>query len=74
MKKEISDIDFEMFTMPFGIHLKKSLTEIPAAYLLWLVDEKFCPDVIKAYVDLYEDELIERALEEESENDYYEEY
>ncbi len=76
MKKEFSDIDFEMFVMPFGKHIKKSLTEIPASYLLWIVDQGSCPDVIKAWVDLHECELQEQAIEEDLdvENNYYEEY
>jgi uncharacterized protein (DUF3820 family) len=65
MKREISDIEFEMFTMPFGKYRGKLLFEIPASYMLWIVEEKFCPDVLKAWVELHEDEITESALLEE---------
>lgn len=69
MKKEFSDVDFEMFVMPFGVHSTKTWNEIPAGYLLWLYDQKDCPEIISAYCDLNADELYDRKIEE-TEEDY----
>ncbi len=67
MKKEYTDVDFEMFVMPFGKHQGKTISELPATYLLWLVDESFCPPVLKAYIELNEEDLREQA----DEGDYH---
>lgn len=69
MKKEYSEAHFEMFTMPFGVHKGQTLDEIPASYLLWIADEKFCPEIVKAYVDLHEESL--RDIEEEQDSDNF---
>lgn len=68
MKKEFSDVEYEMFIMPWGKHQGKTFNQLPAHYLLWLVDEDFCPEIVKAYVELHEEELIEAA------EDYFSDY
>jgi len=66
-KKEFTDVDYEMFVMPFGEHAGKTFEEIPAEYLLWIADQDFCPDIISAYVDLNEEDL--RAKVEDSKDE-----
>lgn len=60
-KKEFTDVDYEMFVMPFGMHAGKTFEDIPAGYLLWLSTENNCPDIIQAYVDLHDEDLSDRA-------------
>ncbi len=60
MKKEYSDTDFEMFVMPFGKYRNWTLEELPPHYILWMLDQDFCPPVLKAYGELHEEELIEK--------------
>jgi len=47
----------------FGMHKGKPLGEVPADYLMWLYNEKDCPNDLKEYI---EDNM--EALESESEN------
>lgn len=40
------------YTLPFGKHKGKALGDVPAQYLLWLVDEgDNCPWQVKEYVE-----------------------
>lgn len=40
------------YTLEFGIHKGEELGDVPAQYLLWLVDEaEFCPWQVKDYVN-----------------------
>ena len=71
IKKEFTDVDFEMFVMPFGTHATKGFDEIPASYLLWLCDEDYCPPVVRAYVELNEEELLDRSADEYEESKGY---
>ncbi len=64
-KKVFTDTDFEMFIMPFGKHKNKTIDELPASYILWLSNEKFCPEVLLEYVENNIDELQARRFEEE---------
>ena len=66
-KKKFTEIDFEMFVMPWGTHVGKTLTEMPAGYLLWLCDEEYCPPIIRAFVEVNEEDLLNRSAEEQSE-------
>ena len=68
MKKKFTNVDFEMFVMPFGAFATSSLEEMPASYVLWIMEEDFCPPVLKAWGELHEEELQEKAREEQ---DYF---
>lgn len=70
MKKEFTDVDFEMFVMPWGKFQGASLEDIPASYLLWLVEESHCPEMLKAWVDLHDEELRLDVLESEDRSEY----
>lgn len=56
-KKTFTDIDFEMFIMPFGKYKNWILEDLPAHYVLWMLDRDYCPDVLKAWGELHEEEL-----------------
>lgn len=71
MKKEFDDVDYEMFTMPFGKYKNWELTELPLRYLLWIVDEDFCPPVLRSYIELNEEEIREKV---EYEDAFYDNY
>lgn len=70
-KKEYTDVDYEMFVMPFGKHQGKTFDELPPSYLLWLVDQDFCPAIISAYVDMNEEDLRSEAECDATELDLY---
>lgn len=59
--------------IPFGQHKGKRLKDIPAAYLLWLLDEEWCrkqyPDLI-TYIRENKKLLEMEAWEEEDEPDF----
>lgn len=71
MKKEYDDIDFEMFTMPWGTYRNWSISELPPSYILFMMEQDYCPDILRAFGELYEDELQEKV---EYENSYYDCY
>lgn len=54
--------------MPFGKYIDEPLDKIPASYLLWIAEEDYCPQVLKAYVDENLNDLVEQA--EESRDDF----
>ena len=71
MKKEYDDIEFEMFTMPWGTYQGWSISELPPSFILFMLEKDYCPDVLRAYGELYEEELREKV---EYENSYYDCY
>lgn len=63
-KKEFSDADFEMFTMPSGKYKGVTLAELPASYIVWIMDKEFCPDVLREYAEINQEDLVQKTLEE----------
>lgn len=67
MRKKFTEVDFEMFTMPWGVNVGKTLAELPASYLLYIAEQDYAPPILKAYVDENLDELTEKSQDEELE-------
>jgi len=63
-KKEYTDVDYEMFVMPFGKYAQTEIEQLPAGYVLWIMDEDFCPQILKAWAEENEAELREHAIVE----------
>jgi len=70
MAREISDIEFEMFIMPFGKYKNWELKDIPAHYILWMLDQDYCPEVLRAYGELNEEELTDAVKSADLMYDY----
>lgn len=70
MKKEFTDVDFEMFIMPFGKHQGKEISQLPEDYLLWIFEKDFCPDVLYAYIELNIDTITDIAIDDLFDRDY----
>ena len=70
-KKDFSDVDFEMFIMPFGKYRNWELKDLPVHYVLWIMDQEFCPDVLLAYAELNEEDLREKLTSSDSFYDSY---
>lgn len=67
-KIEYTDVDFEMFVMPFGEHAGKSIEELGAGYVLWLMEQDYCPPILKAWAELHEEDIKEK--EDEAVNEW----
>lgn len=50
--------------MPFGKHEGAALEDVPASYLLWLIEQNECPQMIKNYVAMHEKTLQQEKREE----------
>lgn len=71
MKQEFSDLDFELFTMPFGKYKGWSLKDLPPHYVLWMLDQEMCPPVLREWGELNEEDLREKL---DSQNSFYDSY
>lgn len=43
--------------MPFGVHKGKKLIDVPASYLLWLLENNKCSGEVKKYIEDNKDVL-----------------
>jgi uncharacterized protein (DUF3820 family) len=52
--------------MPFGIHKGKKMIDVPADYLLWLLETNKCSGEVRAYILDVKDALIRERNENNS--------
>lgn len=52
--------------MPFGIHKGKKMIDVPADYLLWLLESNKCSGEVMAYILDVKDALIRERNENNS--------
>ena len=45
------------FIMPFGVHRKKKLRDVPIGYLLWLANENTTEGTLREILDHWEEEI-----------------
>jgi len=70
-KRKFTDTDFEMFVMPFGKYRNWTLTELPPHFILWMLDQNYCPEVLREWGEINEEDLKEQV---ELSDSFYDSY